>query len=277
MLCFKTNCYNSAEIDDICSPIYMELSPHIKQQFNGIIWRMETDPVNDTLFAEIRNEQEKRVSFASVDLKSGKINFDALQTDERWLTGMECAYRNVLLLHNYESPGSPAHKGMVAVDGITGKTLWSDYNRTFNHLSKNGPVVFDNRIQPRKLFTIDITTGETIGLYNPVVDEDTETAIILPDMVNADSLDPDNLPEQPFGNIVHNLYHNDFRIVSLHTLKSNQLNQDLYIFKNGRQVFNDLLNTGIQKLQPEAFVLHHHYLIYLKNRVELNVVNLKTE
>jgi hypothetical protein len=190
---------------------------------------------------------------------------------------MEAAYNNVLLLHNYESPGTPAHKGVIAIDGITGETLWSDYNRTFNHLSKNGPVVFDNRIQPRKLFTINIKTGETMSAYNPIIDEDIDTAIVLPDMVDAGILGPDNLPEYPFGNIVHNLYHNPYRIVSLHALKSNQLNQGLYIFKNDQPVFNDLLNTGIQKLQPEAFVLHHHYLIYLKNKVELNVINLKTE
>jgi hypothetical protein len=53
----------------------MELSPHIKQQFNGTIWRMEIDPINATLFVEIRNEQEKQVSFASIDLSSGKVIF----------------------------------------------------------------------------------------------------------------------------------------------------------------------------------------------------------
>ncbi|GAB3907583.1 DUF4905 domain-containing protein [Mucilaginibacter boryungensis] len=255
----------------------MALSSYIKHQFNGIVWRMEIDPVNAMLFVEIRNEQEKQVSFASISLPDGQINFNQLYTDERWLTGIEAAYNNVLLLHNYESPGSPTHKGIIAIDGLSGKILWSDYNRTFNHLSKNGPVIFDNRIQPRKLFTVSIKRGETIGPYNPIIDEDIETAIILPDVVNADNLELHNLPEQPFGNIVHNLYHNDFRIVSLHALKSDQLNQVLYIFKNDRLVFNDLLNTGIQKLQPEAFVLHHHYLIYLKNKVELNVINLKTE
>ena len=255
----------------------MALSPYIQHQFNGIVWRMEIDFVNAMLFAEVRNEQDRRVSFASIGLSTGVINFDDLKTEEQWLTGIEAACNNVLLLHNYESPGSPTHKGIIAVDGLTGKIVWSDYNRTFNHLSKNGPVVFDNRLQPRKLFTINIKTGETIRPYNPIIDGDMETAIKLPDIVDANVLEIYNLPEQPFGNIVHNLYHNNFRIVSLHSLKSNQLNQGLYIFKNDQPVFNDLLNAGIQKLQPEAFVLHHHYLIYLKNKVELNVINLKTE
>jgi hypothetical protein len=250
------------------------LLTHIKKEFNGIIWRMEIDAITHTVFVEVRNEQEKQVSFGSIDLISGKTNFDKLLTDERWLIGIETAYDGVLLLHQYELAGSPTHKGIIAIDAETGDTLWSNYNLTFNYLSKTGPVVFDNRIQPRKLFTIDNKTGATLHAYNPIIDEDIDPAIELPDMLTAEILADLPIPEAAFGNIAHNLYHNPYRIVSLHAQKSNALNQNLYIFKNGHQVFNDLLNTGIQKLQPEAFVLHHQHLIYLKNRVELNVINL---
>ena len=251
----------------------MNLIPQVTQQFNGIIWRMEVDPITATLFLEIRNEQDKLVSFASVNLPSGHINFKDLINDERWLTGMEAAYNGVLLLHHYQSAGSPTHKGLIAIDAQTGQTLWSDYNRTFNHLSSNGPVVFDARIQPRKLLTIDIKTGETLQSFNPQVDLDVDAGIELSEMLSADEAGV--LPEQPFGNIVHNLYYNSYRIVSLHALNGNALSQHLYIFKDGQQVFSDLLNTGIQKLQPEAFVLHKQHLIYLKNKTELNVINLE--
>ncbi|MES2278941.1 MAG: DUF4905 domain-containing protein [Bacteroidota bacterium] len=253
----------------------MTLQPHISEKFNGIVWRMEIDPISATLFAEIRNEAEKQVSFASINLQSGKVNFTQLTADERWLTGMEAAYDGILLLHNYQSPGSPAHKGLIAIDGESGQVLWSDYNHTFNHLSINGPVVFDSRIQPRKLFTTDIKTGAMLHTYNPIIDEDVDAGIILPDIIPPGDLDAATLPEQPFGNIVHNLYYNDYRIVSLHALKSNTLSQHLYIFKHDQQVFNDLLNTGIQKLQPEAFVLHNKHLIYLKDKAKLVAIDLE--
>lgn len=253
----------------------MILSPLIKQQFNGMIWRLEIDPLSATLFAEIRSEQDKLVSFASVNLISGNINFKDLAVDERWLTGIEAACNGVLLLHNYQSPGGPAHKGLIAMDGETGHMLWNDYNRTFDHMTINGPAVFDARIQPRKLFTINIKTGATLHVYQPSIDTAIDSRIITPELINADALNFSELPELPFGNIIHNLYYNHYRIVSLHALKSNKLNQSLYIFKNDRLVFDDLLNTGIQKLQPEAFILHNHHLIYLKNKTELNVINLK--
>jgi len=250
------------------------LTPRFSHQFNGLVWRMEIDPITATLLAEIRNEQEKQVTFTSVNLKSGKLNFDHLITNERWLTGMEAAYHGVLYLYYYQSAGSPAHKGIIAVDVVSGQVLWQNYNDAFDHMSINGPVLFDTRLQPRKLFIANSKTGATLHAYNSLVDVEAASEIVLPDMVDGAIL-PQVIAEQvPFGNMIHNHYHNRYRIVSLHTLNNTELSQCLYIFEDDQLLFTDILNTGIQKLQPEAFVLHHNYLIYLKNRSELNVINL---
>lgn len=247
---------------------------HFTYLFNGPVWRMEIDPVTANLFAEVRNEKEKQVSFASISLASGTVNFKNLIMDERWLTGMECAYNGVLLLHNYESANSPVHKGIIAIDGISGQLLWSDYNLGFDHLSINGPVMSDKRIQPPKLFVADIKTGERLHTYNPAIDTEQELLIDVPDMIDTALLPAGPGGLTPFGNVAHNLYLNQYRIVSLHALNNAQLTQSLYIFENDKPVFNDLLNAGIQKLQPEAFIVHNDHLIYLKNKAELNVINL---
>jgi len=252
-----------------------KLQPNISIIFDGIIWRLEIDPIKHILFAEIRNEKDKQVSFASIDLQSAEVYFKDLANDERWLSGIEAGHDGVLLLHNYSSANTPLHKGIIAIDAITGQTLWANYNWTFDHMGMEGPVVYDSRIQPRKLFTIDIkTAGILAGHENNIRDNE----VALPELIDTTLLQSQiDMPGQLYGNIAHNLYYKDFRIVSLHTLNSNKLIQSLYIFKSGRQVFYDLLNTNIQKLQPEAFVLHQQYLIYLKNQVELNVINLLTE
>lgn len=237
---------------------------------------MEIDPLTSTLFAEIRNEQDKQVSFASVDLESGKLNFDGLTTDDRWFTGMEAAYNGVLLLHNYQSEGSPVHRDIIAIDDKSGKVLWSDYNRSFDHYTINGPITFDVRLQPRKLMLTDNRTGQAVRPYNSVIDLEIDPAIILPDISTNLNI-PAGLEvpaPPPLGNIIHSLQYNNFRIVSLHAQTNAGLSQVLYISENDKQVFIDLLNTGIQKLQPEAFILHNNHLVYLKNRSELNVINL---
>jgi hypothetical protein len=53
-----------------------------------------------------------------------------------------------------------------------------------------------------------------------------------------------------------------------------RLQQHLYIMDGNEVVYHDLLNQDIQKLQPEAFVLHKNALIYIKNKTEIKVLKV---
>ncbi|MEO6151261.1 MAG: DUF4905 domain-containing protein [Mucilaginibacter sp.] len=247
--------------------------PYITIPFNGEIWRLEIDEATATLLLEVRSESEKLVCFASVDLQSGKLNFSDYTTPERWLTGMETAHNGVLLLHHYLSEKGPVHKGIVAVDVTTAGILWSNYNLAFDHLSVNGPVVYNTQLLPKKLYLAGIKTGENIRPYNPVIDEEPVKNIAVPHMLAPDQF-PAELPAAPYGNMIHYLEHNNYRIVSLHTHNGKTLNQHLYIMDGPDVVYEDLLNTDIQKMQPEAFVLHKNWLICLKNKTGLLVLDI---
>jgi hypothetical protein len=252
----------------------MMLQSVIDHKFESPVWRLEIDPVSEIIFAEIREPSDKKVYFAALSLKSGNAYFDGLQTEERWLTGIETAFDSVLLLHNYQSESGPAHKGLTAIDGMSGKTLWNNYVSAFDHLSVNGPVIYDTRIQPRKLLLIDIKTGEIKRPSEPSIDIELTNHIVLPDIVSAEILRAAKAPVEPFGNTVHYLERNKFRIVSLHSLTEGSLRQHLYVMDDANTVYEDLLNTGIQKLQPESFLLYNDQLIYLKNKSQLKVLNL---
>lgn len=253
-----------------------KLLPFIQHQCNAPVWRMEIDEPGNIIFLEVRNSGDKSVSFTSIGLDSGTVNFEGLTTPERWLTGIETAFEDILILHNYQSEKGPAHKGLTAIEGRTGKILWSNYTLAFDYLSVNGPVVYNTQIQPKKLALADIKTGGIVRSCQPVVDIGLNNHIISPQMVPAQGIK--NLPPgvDAYGNTVHYLEHNNFRIVSLHTFLDQQLEQHLYIFDDeGADVYHDLLQNNIQKLQPEAFVVHNNKLIYLKNRSELIVLNLQ--
>ncbi len=235
---------------------------------------MEIDEVSETLLLEIRNNAEKRVSFASVSLKTGEIYFKGLNTQERWLTGVEAAYDHVLLLHQYQSGTSPVHKGITAVDVVTGKTLWENFTCAFDHLCAEGPVIYDTRIQPRKLFLADIKTGENRGPKNQYISTVLKNNLIFPETVAPGFLPAGLLPVHPFGNRIQYLEYNNYRIVSLHAIKDGAIAQYLYIFYGTDKLYEDLLNENIQKLQPESFFLHKNHLIYIKNKCELKVFAL---
>ena len=239
----------------------MTLLPHISEQFAGTIWRMEIDGLSETLFVEIRDTEEKKVSFGSIGLDSGKVHFKDMVTPERWLTGIEAAYNGVLLIHYYQSEKGPVHKGLLAINAFTGNTLWSNFTYGFDHLTVNGPIVYDTRMQPRKLFLADIKTGESTRIYEPYVYRELENNIRIPEQLTPELLPASLVTIHPFGNWVHYLEYNNFRIVSLHALKGGRLIQELYVFDGGSMIYEDLLNADIQKIQPEAFILHKNYLI----------------
>ncbi|HEY2581832.1 MAG TPA: DUF4905 domain-containing protein [Mucilaginibacter sp.] len=251
----------------------MNIQPFISEKFNGAIWRMEIDEMTETIFVEIRNSEEKRVSFGAVNLVDGKTLFKDLTIPERWLTGIEAAYNGVLLLHNYQTESGPAHKGLIAIDGRTAATLWANYNATFDHLSVQGPVLYDSRFEPRKLFSVDIKTGATIGNYASSDNKELPNSIVLPELATHEIVKK-LIPIPVFGNVVHYLEHNNFRIVSLHSLIEGRLSQHLFVLYGDERVYEDLLNNNIQKMQPEAFILHKNRLIYIKNKSELKVLTL---
>jgi hypothetical protein len=264
--------YHSLYFIHICQIMMIQFL--ISEQFNGTIWRMEIDELTETVLLEIRNSEDKKVCFGSAGLNNGVIHFKDISTSEQWLTGIEAAYDGVLLLHYYQTEVGPAHKGLLAIDVVTGEALWSNYNYAFDHLSLNGPAVYDTRVQPRKLFLANIKTGATTRIYEPSVYKELENNIVLPELITPDELSLKLTALHPFGNMVHYLEYNNFRIVSLHALKAGQLIQSLFIFDGVNKVYEDLLNTDIQKIQPEAFILHKNRLIYIKNKSELRVLPL---
>ncbi len=257
----------------------MPLVPILYEEFAVPIWRMEIDELTETLFVETRESQDRSVSFSAISLRDGGFSFKNIQIPERWLTGLETAYGGVLLLHFYEAENSPVHKGLMALNGLIGETLWSNFNLTFDHLSANGPVVYDNRIQPRKLFLPDVKTGATIRSYQPSIDSELRSFVIVPKLIAADGLPFAVVGVGTVEKLVHYHEHNYFRIVSLHALNQGQLSQLLFIFEETgpgeyREVFRDLLNDGIQKLQPEAFIVHKDRLIYIRKRSGLIMLKL---
>jgi hypothetical protein len=257
-----------------CHICYLMLQPFISHPFKSPIWRLEIDIIKGIILIEVRDVADKQVSFSSISLNNGEVYFDGLQTEERWLTGIEAAYDGVLLLHNYQSESGPSHKGIMAINAFTAKTIWSDYNSTFDHLTINGPVIYDTRMQPRKLALIDVKTGATLRPYEPSIDLELTNNVVLPDAAPDEFSQSLHLPVAPLENTIHYLEHNNLRIVSLHAITAGTLQQHLYIMDSENIFFEDLLNTNIQKLQPESFLLYENKLIYLKNQSQLKVLNL---
>jgi hypothetical protein len=250
------------------------LKPCISKQTKGQIWKLEIDQNAGMLYVQTRETENRQALLFGFDLNASASTFTDLAQPEKWLTGMEGSYAGVLFLHGYQSAKSPVHKGITAVEGQSGKTLWSNYTYAIENIGNNGPIAYNTQIQPKKLLLLNAHTGATIRAYNPSIDVDITSYTRFPSV--SETLDNELkglIQGQVVGNI-HYIGHNSFRIVSLHTLFENVLSQVLLIIQAGNLVYYDLLNDKIQKLQPEAFIMHRNRLIYIKDKVELKVLNL---
>ena len=246
----------------------------IDHQFKSPVWRFDIDSQRDILLIETRDAANKKVLFSSVCLKTGKIYFEDLATDERWLTGIEATSEGILLLHHYRAAESPVHKALIAIRAETGKTVWSNYNLAFDHLTINGPIGYDIRFQPKKLQLIDIQTGRFLREYQPMIDLELNKDLQLPDPVSTEFLLSLKIPVHPLENSSYYLERNKWRIVSLHAKKEDEMQQMLYLLDENNIIYHDLLHSGIQKMQPESFLIYKDQLIYLKNYSQLKVLNL---
>jgi len=251
-----------------------ELIPFVAQQFSALIWKLETDTENDLLYVETRNQQEHTVAFSAFDLKNEKANFIELETEEKWLTGMSGGRKQILFLHGYKSAQSPEHKSIIALDGLTGKQLWADYNLSVEAFTKDGLLAADQRFQSKRLVLLDYQNGTMKTGTNQMVLPDVPQEITWPEMLRLPPKNLFNIISATITGEISCLKYNSYLIISLHTLNKGNLMQELYVIENEKLVYRDLLNENIQKLQPEAFVLTKNHLVYIKNKTALKVLNL---
>ncbi|WP_299289280.1 DUF4905 domain-containing protein [uncultured Mucilaginibacter sp.] len=252
-----------------------QLTTIINQPFVGLIWKLETDTENDLIYIEIRNEKEHSAGFSSLNLKTGKLNFLELVPEEKWLVGLSGGRKGILFLHGYLSDQTPEHKAIIALDGTTGKQLWANYNLSLETFTEKGLLAADQRFQSKRLVLMDEQTGNLKTGINLDDLADDVQPIQIPQML---LLLPQNLSALITGTITGGIScfnYNTYLIISLHTQNHGELLQQLFVVENEAIIYQDLLNEQIQKLQPEAFVMIKNYLVYLKNKTVLKVLNLE--
>lgn len=248
------------------------LNTVIDHTFSGLIWKLETDIASELIYVETRSAENHSTGFSSLSLKDGQVNFEELVPEEKWLIGMDGGRQGILFLYGYKSDQSPEHKGIIALDGLTGKQVWADYNLVLETFTTDGLLAADQRFQTKRTVLLDYKTGNVLPAANNLHDDVEE--IHYPFLIREL---PENISGLITGTITGDiscLNYNSYLIISLHTQNNGQLLQRLFIIENDTIIYHDLLNEQIQKLQPEAFVIIKNRLIYLKNKIILKVLNL---
>jgi hypothetical protein len=238
------------------------LKPTLCKKFKGIVWRIETDETNSHIALETRDPDSKAVNFSVLNYKTGESLLNEIRTENDGWWNMDRIQQNTLFLHGYLSENTPEHKGICAIDVWTGDIRWQNFQLALEDISEEGLIAYNPSLQPRKYQLISpfdgTTIQATISNYSALPRE-----IIFPEIVTDTTLIPAYLPKNIVGPINY-IKINGKECWSYHTESQGSFSQELLILQDGEVILSDILASGIQKLNPEAFFIQQNCLFCIR-------------
>lgn len=243
-----------------------QLNQVFSEKFKGLIWKIRIHEKKGYLAVESRQLESRKVAFTVLDIQTGEINFKEKSFLEPMNLNLAYVAQDNILLTANEHIDSPGSKGLVSVKIVDGEILWERYNFTLNQAAPYGLQVFDPRIYPRKYTWIDHISAENIAEQENC--ESGNSELIFPSLFESYTL-PDFIKHGPIQGDISVLNFNKLSIVCFHQTFENNMQQRLVVYQEDRILLDDIMISGIQKLQPESFFIMRNSLFYIRNKDEI--------
>lgn len=125
------------------------------------VWRVHP-AVHGRLVGELRDTENRRVSFFAISFPEGKPLWEGLTVDEQWWNGIDRVEGDLLFIHGFVSPDMPMHRGITVVDIPSGKQLWSQPLWTLDVVRGRAVRVLTDGREHEPTMLVDARTGEEI-------------------------------------------------------------------------------------------------------------------
>lgn len=244
------------------------LKPSLSEKFEGIIWKIETDDRHPLIVVESRDVSSHTAFFSAFNFKSHQCYFKNITVEDSWNWGIDRVSSQVIYLHGYQSPESPEHKGIIAIN-LNGEVEWQNFTRTLYAVAEEGLIVYNPAVQPRFPELVSPQSGallqSSVTHYNPV-----HRHIITPDYINIAHLPADIDRTTIEGPVLYARFKQK-DCYAFHVRGSLGYSQKLYIYHQGKMLHEEFLTVDIQKINPEAFFIEHEHLFCIKDNKRIIV------
>ncbi len=257
------------------------------------IWRILISELEQVVIEE-RDINKKEVFFSCIELESGKLVWkNKIFENEKFWIGIEGTKSKYLFLHMFEKPDMPAHKKILTVDLTSGDLAWKNDDLTFYGFDDDFVYAFNKKLDSREFFKLKIADGEMVASLG----NEEEAKVIL-----------DNLPEYDyskykFANMVGE--NPDFQLqreIIQKVIGENKflslcefietdkylvfnyydkvaqwsLVNRLVVFAKSEEIPSmiETVNSSTPAPVPDSFFLYKNFLIFIKDKKELNVYSL---
>jgi hypothetical protein len=252
------------------------------------------------IVGEVRNQEAKLVSFFSVDAVSGTPRFEDKTFSELWWMGIEDVAQDVLLLHKFAAPDLPEHKGLVAVDLLTGAQKWAQDDVTYWFVFENSVFAHKTMFDKRVAYELDLQTGTILAEYGQDAEHSlldkrlsalgqNEAELVFPSTIEPEAAGTKESTmikkELPRVGIRGNV---EFLTVADHLLfdyyvANERSTGDVQTLNNyfkildipkGKVIYADILSRDARVALSDSFFVRGNVAYYVKNQKTLTAVKL---
>lgn len=246
---------------------------------------------------EERQIEEKTAVFFCLDRENGQELWKHASPGDAWWVGIEAVYRDTVLFHGFANPNLPRHRGVTAVDVLTGKKLWEDQELEFVGVGDDCVVGSRETSVGNSLLELDRRSGRTRrelssddfrALNSAWTEPEEEIGFPMPlEQLTGNGSEAEAAIEGHYdaGKLagpVEALEHGELAIFDYHELSGHGPTRNPLFSSfikvvepaTGTVVYSDTVSIGVQSVVPDLFFVLHDMLYYIKERRTLVAVRL---
>ena len=264
-----------------------------KYDVKGVIWRIHPTSQR-VLIGEERRIDQKKALFFCLDCQNGQELWQQTSPGDSWWIGIEAVYRDTVFFHGFATPNLPLHRGIIALDVLTGKKLWEDKELEFVGTGDDFVVGSQETSAGRSFVVLDSRTGsrrsdqEVSGLLErrlnrgesegegkfpvPLNQSDDQIAAAIRGSSETGALAGPVEVVEDKGLIVFD--HHEVSTAGTH--QSPLFSSMIAVVERatGTLLYRDTVSNAVAAVVPELFFVQHDMLYYIKERQTLIAVRL---
>ncbi|OFY66756.1 MAG: hypothetical protein A3H98_12130 [Bacteroidetes bacterium RIFCSPLOWO2_02_FULL_36_8] len=264
----------------------------IELPFEYPIWRIVADPSHNLIAFETRNHELRTVKFSAAELTSGKKLWGEVEMEEPWDAGLEDVSHGIVFIHGYLKQGTPEHKGIIALDGKTGKFLWENKEWVLYKKTDQKIICYDAFQESRNYFvaepgsglkTSEIRAWETVQSEISVYEQKKNEPFQFPVLINEDIENVDwnrwqnfivEVTKRKTVGIIEGMKTSKFRIFSFYSTKEGILNNYLLICDlNGKLLLHELMAEKVPGYGMDTFFSISGKICYVREKRFFKVIS----
>lgn len=245
----------------------------------GVIWKISVHNTKPLLILETRDAERRKTTFFAIDIEKQEIKWEKHQLQNSWWLGLEIIVGDKVFLHSYEDIQSPLHKGIMALDIITGKELWSNQELVYAGLNRQNLVMKFSGDEHSKFLEVDPQNGAIlITIDQPIftVQEHNHLVINPTHLVEGSTHFSRILDfiQQSTGKMgvlaIDYLEYNEHIILAFYIKEDDMLSNYLMLVNEaGKLLFCEAIEVNLKGVGKDTFFVFHNKIVFIRNKSEL--------